>query len=192
MMNDCITEAGTSITTSHITHVCMSGGLSAVPKVAQLVKALAPDAVFPKVRLEPSEAQCVGAALHARDLLALGLLDNAPVASPVLPSLTKAVLLSGAPQGALVCVVPKGSVLPCSATLTATVKTSQAYLRVAFADDDAGTGAVSVGELVSTIPEGSSSVKIDIVMSVEGSIDVSVSVEGAQDPLSKLNIPAGK
>jgi heat shock protein 1/8 len=69
MIQEAILAAG--IAESLITHVCMSGGLSAVPKVAQVVKAILPAANFPKLRIESSEAQCVGAALHARDLASL-------------------------------------------------------------------------------------------------------------------------
>lgn len=52
-MKSCVIDAisSASLAPGDVTHVCISGGLSAIPKVTQLVKAILPDATFPKVRL---------------------------------------------------------------------------------------------------------------------------------------------
>ena len=170
LLNDALTAAG--LESSRITHVCVSGGLSAIPRVGVLVKSLLPDATFPKVRLEPSEAQSTGAAVHANDLSLLGLLDTAPSNSPKLPCLKKAVFLSGSVDGPLTCVVPSGSILPCMNMIQANASVSSSYLRVLLATDDGGSDATLVGELVLNIPDGSSLVDIQVEVGVDGGINV--------------------
>ena len=185
ILNDCLTAAG--LEASRITHVCVSGGLSAVPKVGVLVKSLLPDAIFPKVRLEPSEAQCTGAAIHANDLAVLGLLDAAPTASPKLPCLKKAIFISGSEEGPMVCVIPTGSILPCSTTIQANASVSASYVRVLVANDDAGQDAILVGELVVNIPEGSCAVDVQVGVEANGAINIAVLED--KTTLSSLSIP---
>ena len=186
IINECLAAAG--LDASRITHACVSGGLSAIPKVGVLVKSLLPDAIFPKVRLEPSEAQCTGAAIHANDLTVLGLLDAAPTSSPKLTCLRKAIFLAGSADGPLACIIPTGSILPCSTTIRANASVSASYVRVLVANDDSGHGSSLVGELVVSVPEGSSAVDIQICVEVNGAMNVTV-VED-KTILSSLNIPA--
>ena len=47
LLNDVIRQAG--LEAANISHVCLGGGLTAVPKVIQILKSILPDAVFPKV-----------------------------------------------------------------------------------------------------------------------------------------------
>ena len=185
ILNDSLAAAG--LEASRITHVCVSGGLSAVPKVGVLVKSVLPDAMFPKVRLEPSEAQCTGAAMHANDLTVLGLLDAAPTASPRLPCLKKAIFLSGSIDGPPSCIIPTGSIIPCMTTIRANATVSASYVRVLVGSDDAGQGATLVGELVVNVPEGSSAVDIQVGVEVNGAI--SITVLDDKTTLSSLLIP---
>lgn len=59
------------IDASAVTQVCMSGGPSAMPKVVATIKALFPSANFPKGKFESCETQCIGAAIHGRNLVQL-------------------------------------------------------------------------------------------------------------------------
>jgi heat shock protein 1/8 len=52
-----------------IGHVCMSGGVSAMPKVQSVLKTMLPNAHFLRGRFESSETQCLGAGLHGKYLL---------------------------------------------------------------------------------------------------------------------------
>ena len=56
------------LTANDITHVCLTGGLSAMPKVLTIIKSLFPHSAYPKGRFENSETQCIGAAIHAKAL----------------------------------------------------------------------------------------------------------------------------
>lgn len=51
--------------------LCLSGGLAAVPRIVQTAKALFPHAgiASSKGRFETSEAQCIGAAIHGKQLI---------------------------------------------------------------------------------------------------------------------------
>lgn len=49
--------------------VLLAGGLAAMPKLASVVKALFPSAVFPRARFEQSESVCIGAANQAKFLI---------------------------------------------------------------------------------------------------------------------------
>jgi molecular chaperone DnaK (HSP70) len=81
--------AAVGVELEQITHVSLAGGFSAVivfysnlyfnlivnifilqiPKTVATVKSLFPNASFPRpARLDPAEAQCIGAAIHGRHL----------------------------------------------------------------------------------------------------------------------------
>lgn len=75
-----LTKAG--VDAASVTQVCLSGGPASLPKVLSTLRQQLPNAVFPKVRFETSEAPSIGAAIQAKLLYQLSLLDNAPTASP--------------------------------------------------------------------------------------------------------------
>jgi len=69
LFTEALTKAG--LVSEDITHVCLTGGVSAVPKVLSTIKSLFPQASFPKGKFEAFETQCIGAALHGKSLLQL-------------------------------------------------------------------------------------------------------------------------
>lgn len=66
VISDALTKS--NLTTEDITHVCLSGGLSAMPKVLLTVKGLFPNAAHPRGKFEMSETQCIGAAMYGKAL----------------------------------------------------------------------------------------------------------------------------
>lgn len=54
--------------TQDVSHVCLAGGLAAMPKVLSIVKGMFDSAIYPRIRVEPSEVQCVGACLQGKYL----------------------------------------------------------------------------------------------------------------------------
>jgi len=79
---------------SSVNQICLSGGPSSLPRFLLTLRTMLPAAHLPKVRFETSEAACLGAAVHGRDLYQLGLLDNAPTASPTIQALAQAIVIS--------------------------------------------------------------------------------------------------
>ncbi|RYG69550.1 hypothetical protein EON64_02415 [archaeon] len=63
--------AEAKVSADQVNRVCLSGGPSSVPRLIATLKMLLPHAVFPKVRFETFEAQCIGAVLHGKHLLEL-------------------------------------------------------------------------------------------------------------------------
>lgn len=57
-----------SISSDAVCQVCISGGLSTMPKMLTTLKTLFPSATFPRGRLEPSDVPCIGAASQAKVL----------------------------------------------------------------------------------------------------------------------------
>jgi L1 cell adhesion molecule like protein len=60
-----------SLTGNSINSICLSGGPSSMPKFINILKQLLPNATFPKVRFETSEAPAIGAAVHGKHLFEL-------------------------------------------------------------------------------------------------------------------------
>ena len=63
------TLASASLEATSVTHVCVAGGVSSVPRVLSTIKSILTAASFEKLRVETAEAQCVGAALQGKLLL---------------------------------------------------------------------------------------------------------------------------
>lgn len=80
LLSSVLTKAG--VDSSSVTQVCLSGGPASLPKVVATLRQQLQNAVFPRVRFETSEAPSIGAAIQAKLLYQLSLLDNAPTSSP--------------------------------------------------------------------------------------------------------------
>jgi L1 cell adhesion molecule like protein len=66
LVNEVLDSA--SLTVENISHVCIIGGLSAMPKVIQTIKGIFPNALYPRGKFESNETQCIGAALYGKYL----------------------------------------------------------------------------------------------------------------------------
>lgn len=66
------TDGENLLAQSSVTHVCVVGGLSAVPKIQSTIKALFADNAtvqYPRLRaIDPAETHCYGAVLHGKQL----------------------------------------------------------------------------------------------------------------------------
>lgn len=62
---------------SSVTQICLSGGPSSLPRFVMTLRTMLPSAHLPKVRFETSEAVCIGAAVHGRELYQLVSIDVA-------------------------------------------------------------------------------------------------------------------
>ena len=63
---DCLSQA--SCESTGVTDICLSGGLSAIPRIQSMIKTIFPTASIAKGKFETSEVQCIGAALHGKYL----------------------------------------------------------------------------------------------------------------------------
>jgi molecular chaperone DnaK (HSP70) len=69
LLQNVLTAAKVNANAIH--QVCLAGGPSSTPKFVSVLKQLLPNAVFPKVRFETSEAASIGAAIQAKLLYQL-------------------------------------------------------------------------------------------------------------------------
>ena len=70
LISDVLSAA--KLTSDEVTHVCITGGLSAMPKVLSSIKATFTQAIFQnKSKFDSCDALCIGAAYHGRSLLQL-------------------------------------------------------------------------------------------------------------------------
>lgn len=67
LINTLLSNAGWN--NNAIQQVCVSGGVSAIPKCLSILKSSFPTAKFPAVRFESLETQCIGAAFHGKYLI---------------------------------------------------------------------------------------------------------------------------
>lgn len=67
MLNAALTES--QVVAEEITNICLCGGPSSIPRIQVLLKSMFTKAVFPKVRFESYEVQCIGAVLHGKHLI---------------------------------------------------------------------------------------------------------------------------
>lgn len=113
-----------------VTHVCLAGGMTSVPKVQATLRAIFPAATLPssRSRIDPAEIPCVGAAQFARTLVKNKLVDAPPASSPTeLRSLSRSLWLrefasgESAPNATPQLLLPSGSLLPVKATSKYTV-----------------------------------------------------------------------
>ena len=169
-----------------VTVVCMCGGLSAVPKAINTVKTVFPKAQFPRTRgLETSEAQCVGAAMHAKCLLQQGLLDKAPTTSPVAPCLSKPLFLVLSPQTPPVMILPVGTILPTKIDMSATLAQPQGHFQLKLSEE-------ALCEVVFQVEGGASptEVAISVEMDLQGKIEVEVKQVSTGVIVAALTIPS--
>jgi len=181
-----------------ITHVCIVGGLSAVPRLQTLVRGCVTSASttvqYPKLlNIDSSEVACVGAALHGvhlekQDLLESAMNLNMPTD---IKATTKALYLMSTPlplesvfskislneTSALspIPVVAAGAILPYSINLPAAVDTSatgagNCYFQVLTSSGDK---YLPLGEILfETESLSSNQVGINIAIAVDGEITI--------------------
>eukprot|EP01039_Chlorochromonas_danica_P000335 gene335-359_t len=175
-----------------VTNICLCGGPSSVPRIQALLKAQFTNAVFPKVRFETYEVQCVGAVLHGKHLIEQGLLDNVPHDSPKASSLQRAVVLSSTASDATLEVVPAQSALPVKVQVPLQLSGSAGFLQLALAPAVAADPALVLGELVVNLPENNSDSPVDLLLdlsiAVSGELTANVSVASNKEVLSSLQV----
>lgn len=177
-----------------VQQVCLCGGPSALPRIVLTAKTLFPLAGFPspRGRFEPSEAQCMGAAVHGKQLLQQGLLESVPSASPAVVRTLRAVYVSSTaspvPEACVQVLAPL-SCLPASHTFPAAVRgPSSGYLQLLIGDKE---GLRAVGEVVFAVSAELQQVTVAVTAAQDGSLTLEVlSGEGDSPPLGRLSVPA--
>lgn len=160
-----------------ITHVIMSGGFSSVPKTIFDVKWLFPNATFLRGRVEPTEAVCLGAALHGMTLSKEGLLDSAPTSSETMATMPGTLFLNDT------VVFPQGLALPLATVIPVTGSTSDA---TGFTLSCDGTELAQIAVPVTASAE----LSVTISVSLTGAVDVSVKEVSSDNTVAELNIPS--
>jgi molecular chaperone DnaK (HSP70) len=116
LLTSVLTKAG--VDAASVTQVCLSGGPASLPKVVATLRQQLSNAVFPRVRFETSEAPSIGAAIQAKLLYQLGLLDSAPTAAPSnAVGLGRSLLIGATASEAQTTVFRKGCPLPAVAEI---------------------------------------------------------------------------
>ena len=136
------------------------------------------------VVLSTAEAQCVGAALHARTICQQGRLDSGPTAMETRPALASALRVSaGGPETLLA--LPKGALLPCQAQAEALVSTDKAFLRLLEADSDEVLGELEVQAPAGAL-DGTQTVEVVLSVSLQGALDLTVRRKGSGEVWGKF------
>mmetsp|Transcript_15113 Transcript_15113/g.25194 ORF Transcript_15113/g.25194 Transcript_15113/m.25194 type:complete len:489 (+) Transcript_15113:776-2242(+) len=175
--------------------VCMSGGGSAIPRVINTMKSMFSHAQFPTGRFESLETQCLGAALHGKFLLQQGLIDSAPVASPVAPCTTRPILFRGGTEGAMEQqVFDANTVLPTKADFPVALPAGQpqGYFQILAGPVEPADAVAILGEIVFTGGESgeeASNMNIRLEIDLEGAITIEVTQVSSGLILASLNIP---
>lgn len=166
-----------------VTHVVLSGGFSAVPKVLSTVKDLFPSAKLMRGRIDPGEAVCLGAAIHGMTLSKEGVLDNAPAGPESLPTLPVSLSINGQ------VVFQKGLVLPLATVVPVTAPTSEdSGFSVGFDDQSVAQVSIPSSRIVST--NATTELNISVAVSAEGAIDLVVEEVNSSDKIAELHVPA--
>ena len=175
-----------------VSHVALAGGLAAVQKVQSTVAGVVPAAEVLRpsrgagggVMSSTAEAQCVGAALHARTICQQGRLDSGPTAMETRPALASALRVSaGGPETLLA--LPKGALLPCQAQAEALVSTDKAFLRLLEADSDEVLGELEVQAPAGAL-DGTQTVEVVLSVSLQGALDLTVRRKGSGEVWGKF------
>lgn len=194
-INSLLASAGW--TADAVQQVIMIGGGSSIPRAIANLKALFPQAAFPVGKFETAEVQCIGACLHGKFLFEQGLIDNAPMASPVAASLTRSVRLSADSQSEGVEVLPRDCVLPARLQLQATLPAGQTkgYARLLAGPESASDAATALGELVFELAErgeGEEALRLEVAVSEQGEISLEVTQISTGLVVGTLTVPAAQ
>lgn len=170
-----------------VTCLVLAGGLSGIPKCVNVLQSAFPNAVIKRTRgLEMAEAQAVGAALQARHLCQLQLLDRPPAVTAAVTSacINSSVSISSGSNTILA--MPAGSVLPARYEMTGECDVAGGCFKILVESN-------IVGELVfrPDVAEGNSAKSpVVVVMNVnlEGKIDVEVRQSNTELVLASLVI----
>jgi len=212
MMKKTIEEflSSAGIDRESVTHVCMAGGLAAMPKSIATAKALFPKSIMAKPNRGPSasgmnttaEAQCAGAAMRGRELVLEGRLndeDLEEVATASLPSLGRCLALTADGEGdagEVRCeMLPVGTPLPVSRSIVAPVTAEHNVFRLV-----AGGGAEALvtgddtplAEVGFSVPGATTEVPVGVKVTVDvtTSGDTTVSVTKQDVELTSITVPA--
>ena len=160
-----------------ITHVIMSGGFSAVPKTIFDMKWLFPNANFLRGHVDPTEAICLGAAIHGMALSKEGLLDSVPTTSERMAVMPVSLFLNDT------VIFPQGLALPLATVIPVTGSTTEG---TGFTLSFDGKELAQVAVPVSSTPE----LTVTVSVSLTGTVDVVVNEASSGDKLTELNIPS--
>lgn len=160
--------ASASLSADDITHVCLGGGFTAIPKVQSTIKSIFTTSNFAKARFEYSEALCIGAAIHGKNLSDLGLLDKAPTACPVAKCLTRSISLKSASNSDAFVVFDSLTVLPCKREMNTSMTSDSGFLQILSNSD-------VLGEVIFTLENvANKNVTISLDVSLEGVVSINV------------------
>jgi L1 cell adhesion molecule like protein len=166
IISDTLTSA--SFSADDITHVCLGGGFTAVPRVQSSIKTIFTKSAFSKARFEYSEALCIGAAIHGKNLSNLGLLENAPISSPVANCLTRSISLKSTADSNSFVVFDALTVLPCKREMKTNMSSDSGFLQILSNSD-------VLGEVVFTLENvADKNVTIALDVSLEGVVSINV------------------
>ena len=166
-----------------ITHVIMSGGFSSVPKTIFDMKWLFPNATFLRGHVEPTEAVCLGAALHGMTLSKEGVLDAVPTSSESMATIPVSLSLNDQ------VVFPKGLVLPVATIIPVTASTSE---DTGFTLSFDGTELAQVAVPSSTLDssEATAELTVMVAVSLTGAVTVVVKNKKTDATLAEVSVPA--
>lgn len=156
---DALSAAKVEIESVH--QICMSGGSSAIPRSLNTVRAIFPNASFPKLRVETAEAQCFGAVAHAKVLMQQQLIDNAPTTSPSAPTLNVPISLASSDANPPVVVVTAGTVLPTKFVTNVELAGDSGYVKIL-------AGSELLGELVFSADTTAGPLKLSLLVERNG------------------------
>ena len=167
-----------------VSAMVMAGGLSGVPKCAQVVKGLFPKAKQIRTRgLDLNEAQCYGAALQGSYLLTSQLLDKAPSSSanPKAKVMQSSVAISSG--DVCLTIFQEGTVLPAHYELQGTLTQADGSMAI-------HVSGVQVGELVfaADMANDSEDILATIDVSEEGTLSAEVKQCSSSSILTSLTI----
>lgn len=175
MLTAVLEQSGLSA--ADISRICLAGGPSSVPRIQATLKAQFANAVFPKVRFETYEVQCIGAVLHGKHLMEQGLLEAVPHASPAAPCLLRPLLLSSSSTSSEVQVVPAHAVLPIKVEVALQVSTPEAVLALSLGPAMAADPALPLGELVFSVPDAHAGAGLLLVLAVDAAGAITAEVQ---------------
>jgi L1 cell adhesion molecule like protein len=168
-----------------VSGVLMAGGLSGVPKCAQIVKSLFPKAEMVRTRsLDQNEAQCYGAALQGSYLITAQILDKAPAAgaNPKASTMQSSVEVGSGDNK--MTVFQEGTVLPAHYEIKGSLTQADGAMTLFVSGKQ-------VGELVfacATMDKDTEEIVASIDVSEAGELSAEVKLVSSGDVLTSLTI----
>jgi len=189
--------ASSGISCENITHLCLAGGIASVPRSQAILKEMFPNATVPRpgksagtqAMSTSAEAQCVGAALHAKMLVEQGVLEDAmTVKSTEMQALSATVFLtSSATTGDAFPVLPVGTPLPCSRSIDASITNVDSHFSLVLEDKKA------LADIVISVPGASADTPqkctIEVSATEAGAISVEVKSSSGES-LASVEVPS--